>query len=579
MPSNQLQANSRGFNSAIRFVPWVVIAVLWCSILLVAPVGKHILIDADEGSVGMKGMLYQQGYRAFVDLPPVHPLLFHMILGGWFRLFETGLWSGRFLVWIFSGVFLAAFYKATSDRFSRLGGLLAVLALFSSAGFFRLSISLMETIPAWTLAISAVALLGPPQRPKGRARIVFSSALLALSMTIALNTVLIIPGILAELARLGAGERKDKIRNSFMWAVGWAGVFVLLSFWWRVDFQQVLSGHDAGGTYQLSHFFMSSLPVVILVLSGLVGGGRRLLHDAILPFTWLAVATTVLLIDAPVRWHGEFLLAMPLGMLAGAAVVLWCASSTESEPSSNRRMRLAIIGLFVLFAVPGRMVSSAWLLRDPRYAMDEHLVASLREVRASGSKTAAAIHHQGYLVEAGLLSPPGLSVNFKESRFIEDMEKWNPDVLLFYRADVDMNLAFAMREHYFPAVASDGVLLFKRKQGSGVAPDLAAFAWQSVVMSPYDREAQIELARLLKSSGRDAEACARYRMVLRWSDGAPEWIMEIAGLLATSGDERVRNCAEAMEWVNFGAEKFPGRPDLAELKGEILRLCAGSNQP
>lgn len=598
MASNQLQGNGRRFGSTVYFAPLIIIVVLWCFILFVAPIGKHILLDVDEGSVGMKGMLYQQGYRAFVDFQSDQPPLLCMLLGGWFRLFDAGLWSGRFLVWVFSGIFLAAFYNVTADRSSRLGGMLAVLVLFSSCYFLRLSISLMEIVPSWALAMSAVAVLGSPQNLKSRARIILSSALFALSMTITLNTVLILPGLLVEMALAGGVERKDKIRNSLMWMSGWVGTFIVLAVWWRFDFRDLLSAHigsppqeqfgdDTRGFYQVPYFFLSEIPAIILVLSGLVAGGRRFIYDAMLPFSWLAVTTVVLLFDVPVWWHDEFLLAMPLAMLAGAAVVSWCSSSSEADQfnKNNYRIRWAILGFFALIAIPGRMVSSAWIMHGPLYAMDGRILSSLQEARASGSKTAAAIHHQGYLVESGLFSPPHLAGYSMKKIAVGDLngndliEKWSPDVLLFYRDDVDMRLALAMREKYFPTNVADGVLLFKKKQATHAPPDLATFTRQSVAISPYDREAQIELARMLKSSGQDAEACARYRMVLRWSEGYPEWIMEIAALLATSGDVRVRNCEEAFEWVNYGAEKFPWHSDMAETKRKISQLCAGSVQP
>lgn len=141
------------------------------------PIANTLQFDPDEGIELAKATLYSQGYRLYDPIWNDQPPLLTLILAGWLKLFGSQIVAARLLILSFATVFVGAFFNTLILIVGLWPALLATVGLCLSLDFLRLSVSVMQGLPAIALVMLSIYLLiqlthpcKPPQPPNSGGR-------------------------------------------------------------------------------------------------------------------------------------------------------------------------------------------------------------------------------------------------------------------------------------------------------------------------------------------------------------------------------------------------------------------------
>jgi Dolichyl-phosphate-mannose-protein mannosyltransferase len=299
------------------------------------PIADTLQFDPDEGIELAKVILYSQGYTLYDQIWNDQPPLLTWFLAGWLKLFGTQIVAARLMILGFASLLVGAFYNSLRLILGLWPAFLGTLGLCLTLDFLRLSVSVMQGLPALALVMVSIYLLlrMTQTRPIVNRMVVLASGIcFGLSLQIKFYTLLLLPACFLHLA-LGESLqdwRKPNFRRlpfALLWLGGCSGTAIAVGILSHSFSATQLLGTHFDGAAQVALQREPSWQLLLMFLAQdldytlLAGVGIYLLlkHQPqwpILPLVWLASVWVGLTYYQPLWYHYYPLISVPVVWLA-----------------------------------------------------------------------------------------------------------------------------------------------------------------------------------------------------------------------------------------------------------------------
>jgi 4-amino-4-deoxy-L-arabinose transferase-like glycosyltransferase len=403
----------------------------WLTLVSTTQLDATLAMDFDEGMFWSVAANLREGHTLYDEIYLNQPPLFVDAIAAWQSVFGGSLESARLMVALLSGVGVAAVaWFAGRSVAGRIGVLPAwlvaagvtVILLAGSRRFPRLSMSLMQTLPAAMLAgVAIVVLICAVRRRSDRASGDGSSLTLAakqgqsnergevvtgvwlfvggmvlgLALSMKLTALPVVPAVIAWLltARIPWRQR--------MMTVAVVGAGTMLAFLAtllphlhvgpRVLFEQLLAPHLPpipglvtappveptasggigrllGNAIEILTFLLEDLPLVATVVTAALLVETRKWASSL--WTWtLAFTLLALLVADPIWSHYRVLIALPLAAMAGPLVV----AALRHESLRRRQVMTGVVAVACLYSLGSIALSASSVQRKARQLVPDVL--------------------------------------------------------------------------------------------------------------------------------------------------------------------------------------------------------------
>jgi hypothetical protein len=320
-------------------VPLLFLAIaLW-----VMPIADTLQFDPDEGIELAKATLYGQGYQLYDPIWNDQPPLLTLLLAGWLKVFGSQIVAARLLILGFATVLVGSFFNSLVLMVGPGAALFGTIGLCLTLDFLRLSVSVMQGMPALALVMLAIYWLMGRSQPLDKTRngaiafwkilgLIASGVCFGLSLEIKLYTALLLPACLFHIV-FGASLQDwrqfklSRLRWGMVWLVS-CGLTVLgvAYFTHSLSLSQILGTHFDGAaqvslqrepSWQLLLMFLAQ-DLDYTLLAG-VGIYRLFKHKnqwPMLPLIWLVTVWLGLTYYQPLWYHYYPLISVPVVWLA-----------------------------------------------------------------------------------------------------------------------------------------------------------------------------------------------------------------------------------------------------------------------
>jgi 4-amino-4-deoxy-L-arabinose transferase-like glycosyltransferase len=402
-------------------LPVLLLGVWLC---LLGPWWSVYQFDTDEGINLMKAALVAAGYGLYHEIWSDQPPVLTFILAAAQLAFPYKVAAARIVVLAFACLLAWSLFRIVRRTEGRVAAWTAVGAMYGSAGFLSLSVSVMTGLPAIALALAALDQAMPGASDRGRRRFLFAGILFGLSLQTKMFTLLMLPSLVCAIFLIPEGAtriafwRSRSLDTGLALAGAGTTFFILATATGEPMLDQLITPHLAPSVvaYQEPHGWRTLGSLMarekILVVSAIVGlvailiGRRRLLY--VVPIVWCGVALLVFGFHRPL-WHHHLLMALvPMAWLGGIAVRVgldWLATI---------RARTWMRYSYLLVICTMLVVAAVWAA--PRFGtttatvnpLDHAVAAALRTHPQSDPWVLTDQPIDAY--RAGLLVPPELAV-------------------------------------------------------------------------------------------------------------------------------------------------------------------------
>jgi 4-amino-4-deoxy-L-arabinose transferase-like glycosyltransferase len=349
------------------------------------------------------------------DQPP----LFTHVLRLWLDALGWDVDHGRMLVLLFAMATVFALYDSVRLIAGHAAAVLSVLLLAGSAYFPRLSVSIMLGLPSLSLATLALWSLVRWHASARRGWLTAAGVLMASSLACKLATAVLLPAFALWIATSG-----PRVRDGLAWrpAAVWLFVTLITTAVWLVmlvgpaQLSALVDTHLAArqspglsrfGPWGLAATSFAEWPLVVLGFGGCVAILRWRLRAASVFVLWVVFAATALLAHAPIWYHHQLLLSVPLSAAGGIAVAeLFRPSQVARLPAPLLTgARIAAVALIV--ALPLWSSNAVMPATTAMQGTPEQVLAA---IRAHAAATPVMItSNPMYAFRAGVEVPPALS--------------------------------------------------------------------------------------------------------------------------------------------------------------------------
>ncbi|MHC4590442.1 MAG: ArnT family glycosyltransferase [Planctomycetota bacterium] len=428
----------RALETAGHILPPLLLLVL---VLAFHPFREVVTFDPDEGNNLMKARLVADGHALYSEIWSDQPALFTWMLCAWLDVTSWSVEAGRLLVLLCSCVLVWALYQVVRQAAGHAGAIASCVLLVMSAGYLRLSVSVMLAVPSLMFALLSLWAVLRYRRDGRAAWPALAGVFLALALGVKLWTAMLIPVLaLAVLLAARAPAATDAAPRAWRrplawWTVGFAATVIAL-FLATVplgEIGQLLRPHlDVRGardfhvhTMAFWGHFLEDLAIVLLAVPGLIFVIQRKNPMAAVLALWAVLATVVLAGHEPLWYHHYLMVSVPLCGLAGIAVagmpavirsgafISWQGRRTVLAWGTTLPAGAAAVLLAVqapdFFRANFAARSSLDLLRD------RHLVELM--TRLPGDTHCVMTDRQILPFRAGLRVPPELCVTSLKRRW------------------------------------------------------------------------------------------------------------------------------------------------------------------
>jgi hypothetical protein len=353
--------------------------------LFTMPIADTLQFDPDEGIELAKATLYGQGYRLYDQIWNDQPPLLTLLLSVWIKLFGSQIVAARLLILGFSTILVGSFFNILVLILGPGAALLGTLGLCLTLDFLRLSVSVMQGMPALALVMLAIYLLMRrslfPIKMRDSAIIpwntlglITSGVCFGLSLQIKLYSALLLPACLLHIV-LGASLQDwrqfklYRLRLGLVWLVSCGlTVFGIAYFTHSLSMSQILGTHFDGAaqvslqrepSWQLLLMFLAQdLDYTLLAGVGIYLLFRHQPQWPLLPLIWLVTVWLGLTYYQPLWYHYYPLISVPVVWLATYGLIPSFKFFRQKHWYKTLRWqklkRLTVIGVaagFVIFAI------------------------------------------------------------------------------------------------------------------------------------------------------------------------------------------------------------------------------------
>ncbi|HEY9619614.1 MAG TPA: glycosyltransferase family 39 protein [Crinalium sp.] len=333
--------------SLTLLAPVLLIAIAFLKV----PIYDTFEFDNDEGINLMKAFLYWKGFSLYSDIWSDQPPLLTFIVANWFKLFGPSVVATRLLILVFTALLVWTFQRVLQMSVGTIPAWIGTLFLIASWSFLKLSVAVMIGLPSLALAMLSIYILLLYKNKPHWSLLGLSGGLLALSMQIKLFTVVLVPLLILALfdfrfksRQRDGGERA--IASALLWVGSLVAVYVVIGLLFNsLNYDQLLASHmqeSIKETYDETRGFRYFLFIIVhdadFVFLSLLGAAvvvQQKRWDGLLPLTWLATATLLLITHRPIWYHHYPLMSIPMIWLAMYSVLPVIDFVQHAKQSSN----------------------------------------------------------------------------------------------------------------------------------------------------------------------------------------------------------------------------------------------------
>jgi hypothetical protein len=305
--------------------------------------GGHKWLYDEAGYIAVPWMV-AAGHTLYTEVYSPSPPLFTLSVAAAFRVWGSSVEVARAVIVAYSALGLLAAALLAREIRGRMAGLAALLLLFFSPEYFRLSRVTMSEVPAASLALISLLASLIYWRCGRRGWLVLSGLALAASLLVKLVTLFALPlPILAVTLRhfypLSPGARRsmaEKVREVVSDLVLWVASFCvpmllcLLIYDPRAMYEQAVALHWRGREFhpvdysrrgpRILGYLWQDRGLLMLALGGSLSCWLRRSRQALLVVAWFLLVTLMMVKQAPLTAHHMLPMVPPLAILAGVMV-------------------------------------------------------------------------------------------------------------------------------------------------------------------------------------------------------------------------------------------------------------------
>lgn len=400
------------------------------------PLGTALQFGADEGYQLSAGLLCSKGYVLYKQIWYDHPPLFILLVSWTLKLLGSSVLGPRLMAAGFGLILFGAFYQLIKQRSGDWIGLVATFFLIASPGVLKLSVSVMQEIPAFALGLISVWLLSFWRERRQWYWAMVSGTMMGVAMGIKLTVLLLAPALFFEIiwqwrSIQPPGWQKRAIVSFLQWLLGAVMVFAVINLIWGrgsalTSLKSHLAEHPVLGQGSPADFppslrlLFNNLECVFGMVAG-VGfvASKKRWREFSFPIVIALTVSPVHALHRPWWTYYYVHFAIPMAWLSGLAVVELIF--TAKRLFSLKRMSLTSIKMcqavvlcgLVAAAVTwseGRLASSIRLMRRGVKIDADPVVAKMKEYAGGTHWVYAGPGKEIYAFQAGLLIPPELAI-------------------------------------------------------------------------------------------------------------------------------------------------------------------------
>jgi len=392
---------------------------------LLLPLGTALQFGGDEGYQLITSFLMSKGFILYKEIWSDQPPVFVLLLAWAFNMFNPSILVARVIAASFGLLMFATFYELVRFRSDQWQALLAVLFLLAAPGALELSVSVMQEVPAFALALVSGFLLfrwrGCHQWPLLWA----SGVVTGVALGIKLTAIVIAPAmIVAMLLESRARQRLAWIRGFLVSALQWGGAagitFMLITLaWGQGSFQSSYMERPEAFPMPISVFLDHGECVLAAVVGIILAIQRHRVREFAFPFAWLGTALVIHLVHRPWWMYYYLHLAIPMAWLAGFAVTEMIRSfsgilgATGFRLSSSRTWKGVVLCVLVALALvrsEKRVEAGARSLRERTRVDGDPILAKMKGYAARTHWVYVRYTKEAYAFHARLPMPPELAM-------------------------------------------------------------------------------------------------------------------------------------------------------------------------
>jgi 4-amino-4-deoxy-L-arabinose transferase-like glycosyltransferase len=380
----------------------------------ISNLGAHNWLYDEAGYIAVPWMV-AAGHALYTEVYSPSPPLFTLSVVAAFRVWGNSVEIARAVIVAYSALGLLAAALLAREMRGGVAGLAAVLLLFFSPEYFRLSRVTMSEVPAVSLALISLLALLVYWRRGQRGWLVLSGLTLATSLLVKLVTLFALPlPVLAVALRhfyplTPDAERSmpEKVRGVVSDLALWAASFCLpillclLIYDPQAMYEQAVALHWRGREFhavdysrrgpRILGYLWEDRGLLMLALGGSLSCWLRRSRQALLVVAWFLLVTIMMINQAPLTAHHMLPMLPPLAVLAGVMVQeSWGGWLTLIKRRHWRGVLLPAIGfgLVVFYLVNWSAVAESDREEMTRTNVPEGLVEDaislLKQVTAPG---------------------------------------------------------------------------------------------------------------------------------------------------------------------------------------------------
>jgi hypothetical protein len=312
-------------------------------VFYIMPIADTLQFDPDEGIELAKATLYSQGYQLYDPIWNDQPPLLTLLLSGWLKLFGPQIVAARLLILGFSTILVGSFFNTLTLILGPVPALLGTVGLCLTLDFLRLSVSVMQGLPALALVMLAIYLLIQQSQtqlktpnialtPWNTLKLITSGVCFGLSLQIKLYTVLLLPACFLHLIAGSSFQdwrpfKVRRLRLGLFWFAACAlTVLSIAHLTHSLSIDQILGTHFDGAaqvslqrepSWQLLLMFLAQdLDYTLLAGVGIYVLFKYKPRWPILPLVWLFSVWVGLAYYQPLWYHYYPLISVPIVWLA-----------------------------------------------------------------------------------------------------------------------------------------------------------------------------------------------------------------------------------------------------------------------
>ncbi len=309
----------------------------------VGNLGAHDWLYDEAGYIAVPWMV-TAGHTLYTEVYSPSPPLFTLSVVAAFKVWGSSVEVARAVIVAYSALGLLAAALLAHEIRGRVAGLAAVLLLFLSPEYFRLSRVTMSEVPATSLALISLLALPVYRRRGQRGWLILSGLTLAASLLVKLVTLFALPLPVLMVAlrylypptlrarQLTAEEMKGMALDLALWAVSFCLpiLLCLLIYDPQAMYKQAVALHWQGRELhpvdysrrgpRILEYLWRDRGLLILALGGGLSCWVRRYRQALPAAAWFLLATVMMVNQAPLTAHHMLPMVPPLAVLAGVMV-------------------------------------------------------------------------------------------------------------------------------------------------------------------------------------------------------------------------------------------------------------------